>query len=83
MLRAIHNNVVLQKKTLTASKGIYMPSADDDIYVILHIGEEVSTVKINQTVVLKELPKKISINLEEYYICSVDNIMAIVEEENE
>lgn len=30
MIKAIHNNVVLQKKVKQGQKGIYMPSMGDD-----------------------------------------------------
>lgn len=83
MLKAIHNNVILQKKSVSSKNGIYMPNTDNDIYVVLHVGEEVSTVRSGQTVITKENPKKVMMGFEEYYICIVENIMAIVEEENE
>lgn len=83
MLKAIHNNVILQKKSSSANNGIYMPNTDNDTYVILHMGEEVSTVKNGQIVITKDNPKKVTVGFEEYYICTVENIMAIVEEKDE
>lgn len=83
MLKAIHNNVILQKETSTTNKGIYMPNVDNDTYVILCVGEEVSTVKTGQKVIINEKPKKIIKGLDEYYICPVENIIAIWEDENE
>ncbi len=83
MLKAIHNNVILQKTSFSSNKTIIMPNVDNQIYVVLHVGSEVSTIKIGQMVVVKETPKKITINFDEYYICPVENIMAIWEEENE
>ncbi len=83
MLKAIHNNVVLQKESSTAKKGIYLPNVDNDAYVILGVGEEVSTVKVGQKVIIKEQPKKVVMGFDEYYICPVENIIAIWEDENE
>lgn len=83
MLKAIHNNVVLQKESSTMNKGIYMPHVENDAYVVLGIGEEVSTVKVGQKVIIKEQPKKVILGLDEYYICPIENIIAIWEDENE
>ncbi len=83
MLKAIHDNVILQKTSFSSNKTIIMPNIDNQIYVVLNIGSEVSTIKVGQMVVVKEAPKKIAINYDEYYICSVENIVAIWEEENE
>lgn len=80
MIKAIHNNVVLQKKVVTSSSGIYMPTNSCDIYVVLNIGPEVSTVKVGQNVVLDKTPKLVKEGMEEYYITCVDNILAYVEE---
>ena len=33
MIKAIHNNVVLQKKVKQGQKGIYMPSMGDDSFI--------------------------------------------------
>ena len=40
MIKAIHNNVVLQKKVKQGQKGIYMPSMGDDSFIVLNVGPE-------------------------------------------
>ncbi len=80
MIKAIHDNVVLQKRDLTSSSGIFMPTNSSDSFVVLNIGPEVSTVKVGQIVVLKDAPKLFNESMKEYYITNVNNIIAIVEE---
>ncbi len=80
MIKAIHDNVVLQKRDLTSSSGIFMPANYSDSFVVLNIGPEVSTVKVGQIVVLKDAPKLFNESMKEYYITNVNNIIAIVEE---
>lgn len=83
MLKAIHNNVVLSKCENTSPKGIFIPSTSNVTYIVLNVGNDVTTVNINQKVVLDKEPKKIQIELTDYYITSEQNIIAIVEDENE
>lgn len=83
MIKAIHNNVVLQKKTNQMQGGIYMPKSGDDSFIVLNVGPEVSTIKIGSVVILKEKPQTFNDGLKEFYITNIDNIIAIVEEENE
>lgn len=80
MIKAIHNNVILKSNKNTKTNGIYMPSNGNDSYVVLHIGPEVSTVKVGQIVVLDKLPKLFKDGMDEYYITNIENIIAIVGE---
>ena len=59
MLKAIHQNIVLQKVEKTNSRGIFMPGLSNDIYLVLNIGEDVKSIKVNNKVVLEKDPKKI------------------------
>ena len=52
MLKAIHQNIVLQKVEKTNSRGIFMPGLSNDIYLVLNIGEDVKSIKVNNKVVL-------------------------------
>ena len=45
MLKAIHQNIVLQKVEKTNSRGIFMPGLSNDIYLVLNIGEDVKSIK--------------------------------------
>lgn len=83
MIKAIHNNVVLQKRNITNSCGIYMPSNNSDSYIILNVGSDVSTVKTGQIVILNQTPKLYNENNVDYFITSVENIIAIVEDKDE
>lgn len=83
MIKAIHNNVVLQLKTNQMQGSIYMPKSSDDSFIVLNIGSEVSTIKIGSVVILREKPQKYNDGLNDYYITPVDNIIAIVEDTNE
>lgn len=83
MLKAIHQNVVLQKVEKTNSRGIFMPGLSNDIYLVLNIGEDVKTIKVNSKVVLEKDPKKVQLDLNDYYLTSEENIMAVVVDEHE
>ncbi len=83
MLKAIHQNIVLQKVEKTNSRGIFMPGLSNDIYLVLNIGEDVKSIKVNNKVVLEKDPKKIQLDLTDYYLTSEENVMAIVEEDHE
>ncbi len=82
MIKAIHNNVVLEKKEPKQSSGIYMVSSGSSCYVVINTGNEVSTVKAGDTVVIKELSllKEHHYNNTKYFITNIDNIIAIVED---
>lgn len=54
MVKAIHNNVVLQKKVKQGQKGIYMPNIGDDSFIVLNVGPEVSTIKVGNEVILRQ-----------------------------
>lgn len=84
MVKAIHDNVVLEKKTNQVTKGIYMPfSFKDECFIVLNVGPEVSTVKAGMLVILKEKPLSFNDGTKEIYITNIENVIAIVEEENE
>ena len=83
MVKAIHNNVVLTKKEQQKVNGIYMSNMGEDAYVVLNVGSEVSTIKVGETVVLKNAPTLYLHNNQKYYITNIENIIAIVEESNE
>ena len=83
MIKAIHNNVVLQKKVKQRQKGIYMPSMEDDSFIVLNVGPEVSTIKVGNEVIVDKNPKQFKLGMNEYYITSIENIIAIVEENHE
>lgn len=83
MIKAIHNNVVLQKKTNQMHGGIYMPKNGDDSFIVLNVGPDVSTVKVGTVVILKDKPQSYNDGLNELFITNIENVVAIVEEENE
>ena len=83
MIKAIHNNVVLQKKVKQGQKGIYMPSMWDDSFIVLNVGPDVSTIKVGNEVIVDKNPKQFKLGMNEYYITSIENIIAIVEENHE
>ena len=83
MIKAIHNNVVLQKKVKQRQKGIYMPSMGDDSFIVLNVGPEVSTIKVGNEVIVDKNPKQFKLGMNEYYITSIENMIAIVEENHE
>ena len=83
MIKAIHNNVVLQKKVKQGHKAIYMPSMGDDSFIVLNVGPEVSTIKVGNEVIVDKNPKQFKLGMNEYYITSIENIIAIVEENHE
>lgn len=81
MVKAIHNNVVLQKENYkTSNNGIYMPKNESDCYVVLNVGPEVSTVKVGAKVVINNKPILFTDAGCDYYIVSIDNIIAVVED---
>ena len=83
MVKAIHNNVVLQKKVKQGQKGVYMPNIGDDSFIVLNVGPEVSTIKVGNEVILDKNPKQFKLGINDYYITSIENIIAIVEENHE
>lgn len=83
MLKAIHNYVVLQKKECKSEGKIYMPSTDSPVYVVLSVGENVSTIEVGQEVILQENPQLFQQGMKEYYITSIEYISAIVERDDE
>ena len=83
MINAIHNNVVLQKKVKQGQNGIYMPSMGDDSFIVLNVGPEVSTIKVGNEVIVDKNPKQFKLGMKENYITSIENIIAIVEENHE
>ena len=82
MLKAIHQNIVLQKVEKTNSRGIFMPGLSNDIYLAL-TNQAVKSLKVNNKVVLEKDPKKIQLDLTDYYLTNEENVMAIVEEDHE
>lgn len=80
MVKAIHNNVVLQKEVSNATNGIYMPNSSCDSFVVVNVGPEVSTVKAGNKVVLNKEPLVYKEKGQVYYIVNIDNIVAIVED---
>ncbi len=83
MIIAIHNNVVLKKKIQNEHNGIYMPNAKDESFVVLNVGELVKNIKVNDEVILNLNPKSFMLDGKTYYITSVENIIAKVEDQNE
>lgn len=83
MVKAIHNNVVLQKEVHQSVRGIYMPTNSNDSFIVLNVGPEVSTVKVGNKVILNKEPLTYKEENQMYYITSIDNIVAIVEDQDE
>ena len=80
MIKAIHKNVILKSNKNTKTNGIYMPNSGSDSYIVLHVGPEVSTVKVGEIVVLDKLPKLFKDGMDEYYITNIENVIAVVGE---
>lgn len=82
MIKAIHNNVVLQKSKARAEGDLYAKYGDDS-FIVLNVGPEVSTIKVGNEVIVDKNPKQFKLGMNEYYITSIENIIAIVEENHE
>lgn len=80
MIKAIYNNVVLQKKDSSTINGIYIPTSTTNTYQVISVGETVKTIKVGNFVILKDNPQLYKENNNEYYIIDASNILAIVEE---
>ena len=55
----------------------------DDSFIVLNVGPEVSTIKVGNEVIVDKNPKQFKLGMNEYYITSIENIIAIVEENYE
>ena len=51
--------------------------------MIVLLGPEVSTIKVGNEVIVDKNPKQFKLGMNEYYITSIENIIAIVEENHE
>lgn len=60
-----------------------MPSMGDVSFIVLNVGPEVSTIKVGNEVIVDKNPKQFKLGMNEYYITSIENIIAIVEENHE
>ena len=80
MVKAIHNNVVLEKKDTKQVNGIYIPNAKSDCFVVLNVGSQVTTVNCGDTVILKDKPLEYTEGSVKYYITNIENIIAVVED---
>ncbi len=79
MIKPVNKNVLLKRK-MNQKSIIIMPEEHNDFYVCLSQGNNVLLDLVNKTVFVKEGLIKVEYENEEYYLCDVDNILAVVEE---
>lgn len=79
MITPLGKNIILKKK-ITKSEIIYVPSEDNNLYVVLKQGNKVEVSLENKVVFVKDGLTLLEYNNEEYYITTEDNILVVVEE---
>lgn len=79
MIKPINNNVLLKVKNNNNSL-IFMPNEHNDFYMVVSQSDDIKINLENKTVFVKEGLIKVEYDNTEYFLCSVDKILAVVED---
>ena len=79
MIKPINNNVLLKVKNNNNSL-IFMPNEHNDFYMVVSQSDDIKIDLENKTVFVKDGLIKVEYDNAVYFLCSVDKILAVVED---